>query len=267
MINDLLHTFHKYNDPHPYWIIDNFLKIDIIDKVHKSFDESLIGNFDYDHVSQRKIGQTDLLKMHTDIQNVILFLCSNKFINILEEITGEKDLIPDLDLHGGGLHQTSTGGFLKIHKDFATHPKHKTWKRRYNLLIYITKNTDQLENANLEFWSDDLKDKVISIAPKYNRAVIFDTSNLFHGHPHPLNAPDEARKSIALYYFSDTGISQKTQSTVYRGTKLDSSRERIRIYLDSFLVGIYNSLKRQFNFPDKFIQRFVYFAKFLLGKK
>ena len=39
----------------------------------------------------------------------------------------------------------------------------------------------------------------------FNRAVIFNiTDNAYHGHPEPLNCPDnKARYSMALYYFTE----------------------------------------------------------------
>jgi hypothetical protein len=45
---------------------------------------------------------------------------------------------------------------------------------------------------------------VVSITPLYNRAVIFETSDMsYHGHPEALRCPEGVyRKSIALYYYT-----------------------------------------------------------------
>jgi hypothetical protein len=45
----------------------------------------------------------------------------------------------------------------------------------------------------------------IAIPPLFNRMVVFSTTDdAFHGHPEPLQCPDnESRKSIALYYYSN----------------------------------------------------------------
>lgn len=253
--------------PHPHWVIDDFLTPRSLEVAHRYFDESLVGKFNYDHASQKKQGQTDLTSMHPELQKIVTHLCSREFTGVLEELTGETGLHSDVSLHGGGLHQTNQDGFLKIHKDFGTHPQHVTWRRRYNLILYLTKDYESLSNDDLELWSDDLSVRVRSIKPKFNRAVIFETTNLFHGHPNPLQAPVEPRKSIALYYFVDTGHQLSTQSTKYRGTQGDSYGERLRIYFDSLLVAVYNVLKRKLRFSDKAVQPLVYAAKFLLGRR
>ena len=43
------------------------------------------------------------------------------------------------------------------------------------------------------------------IEPKFNRAVIFDTTmNSWHGLPTPINCPkNQFRKSLAIYYLTD----------------------------------------------------------------
>ena len=58
--------------------------------------------------------------------------------------------------------------------------------------------------GELEFWDRTGRQRVKSIAPIFNRVVIFDTSNYsYHGHPQPLLCPpDRSRKSIALYYYT-----------------------------------------------------------------
>ena len=44
-----------------------------------------------------------------------------------------------------------------------------------------------------------------TISPKFNRAVLFDTTqNSWHGLPDPIQCPEEEyRKSIAIYYLCD----------------------------------------------------------------
>ena len=82
-------------------------------------------------------------------------------------------------------------------------------KRRINVLIYLNKGWKPEYNGELELWSGDMQERVVSIAPTFNRCVIFNTStNSYHGHPVPLATPEGVtRKSIALYYYtSDESI-------------------------------------------------------------
>jgi hypothetical protein len=53
------------------------------------------------------------------------------------------------------------------------------------------------------------------IEPKFNRWVLFDTRNNFHGHPYPYKG-ESPRISIASYYYIRTNvIEEEWTSTVY----------------------------------------------------
>jgi Rps23 Pro-64 3,4-dihydroxylase Tpa1-like proline 4-hydroxylase len=131
-------------------------------------------------------------------------LNGNPFLGILEKITAIDNLIADPHMFGGGVHQTSPGGYLKIHADFNKHPNFGL-DRRLNLLIYLNDNWLPEYGGDLELWAPDMRRCVQKIAPTAGRCVIFQTTTTsFHGHPHPLTCPDDrGRKSIALYYYSN----------------------------------------------------------------
>src|SRR5262249_42969076 len=76
--------------------------------------------------------------------------------------------------------------------------------RRLNLIVYLNKGWQEEWGGHLELWAPKAEKAAERIAPLFNRAVIFDTSNFsYHGHPHPLACPEsESRKSVALYYYS-----------------------------------------------------------------
>jgi Rps23 Pro-64 3,4-dihydroxylase Tpa1-like proline 4-hydroxylase len=104
---------------------------------------------------------------------------------------------------GGGIHRIKRGGKLSIHKDYNEHPETKK-QRRINLLIYLNENWESSWEGNLELWSNNTWKKSVEIEPIFNRAVIFNIENAPHGHPIPLNSPDNIdRYSLALYYFTD----------------------------------------------------------------
>jgi hypothetical protein len=125
------------------------------------------------------------------------------FLNFLEKLTGIAGLIADPHLRGGGLHEIRREGALGVHADFNLYPRLNIW-RRLNFLLYLNEDWDLSWGGELELWDRTGKQKVKGIAPLFNRAVIFDTSNYsYHGHPHPLMCPsDRSRKSIALYYYT-----------------------------------------------------------------
>ncbi len=100
-------------------------------------------------------------------------------------------------------HITGKGGFLKIHSDTNFHPNFNL-DRRLNWLIYLNKNWKEEYGGNLELWNKDMSKCVQNIKPIFNRAVIFSTDDQsYHGHPDPLNCPEDMeRKSLAFYYYS-----------------------------------------------------------------
>ena len=65
-------------------------------------------------------------------------LNSPQFVSWLGDLTGIPDLMPDPSLEGGGMHQTQAGGFLNIHADFTMHHHRENWRRRCNLILYLS---------------------------------------------------------------------------------------------------------------------------------
>jgi Rps23 Pro-64 3,4-dihydroxylase Tpa1-like proline 4-hydroxylase len=77
--------------------------------------------------------------------------------------------------------------------------------RRVNILLYLNEKWDvDAWKGGLELWKSDLSSLGKIISPIFNRMVIFVTnSESKHGHPRPLNCPENVfRKSLALYYYS-----------------------------------------------------------------
>ena len=104
---------------------------------------------------------------------------------------------------GGGLIHTLSGGRLPLHLDFSIQ-QHLNLYRRLNLLIYFNKEWDPSWGGGAELWSKDGKECVVNVAPKFNRAVIFEISDdTWHGHPDPITCPETmTRKSLNLYFYA-----------------------------------------------------------------
>ena len=125
------------------------------------------------------------------------------FVNFLSRLTGIDKLLPDPYLHGGGLHQTLDGGHLDVHAD-VTHLRALDLYRRINVLYYLNEGWLPEYGGCLEFWGADRSTCVKSIAPLFNRLVVFNThKHSYHGHPAPLRVPEGVtRKSLAFYYYT-----------------------------------------------------------------
>jgi hypothetical protein len=80
------------------------------------------------------------------------YLLSKEFTDGLEDAFGVS-LIPDLGLHGGGLHTHARGGKLNVHLDYDIHPKLEL-QRYLNLIIYLTPGWKPEWGGGLGMWED-----------------------------------------------------------------------------------------------------------------
>jgi hypothetical protein len=150
-----------------------------------------------------KWGLPDERAMNALTRRLIHELQAPPFLGFLEELSGIRGLIPDPYLLGGGIHQIERGGFLNIHADFNFHKKLRL-HRRINVLLFLNEDWREEWGGHLELWDRKMESCVRSLLPSFNRCVIFNITDWsYHGHPHPLTAPEGVtRRSIALYYYS-----------------------------------------------------------------
>jgi hypothetical protein len=193
--------------PYPHVQLDEFLPSAILDEVLLQFPRDHlegIKRFDKGYVGGKgkvQYNPTFLASDHT--KALFHFFNSEAFLEFLEGVTGIEGLIPDPFFEGAGLHEIAAGGRLGIHADFRLQ-RRLFLQRRVNVLIYLNKDWQSQWGGELELWDKSMTSKVRSIAPLFNRCVIFNTdADSFHGHPDPLLTPQGVtRKSIALYYYT-----------------------------------------------------------------
>ena len=140
----------------------------------------------------------DPIRIFFDIMN------SRPILEFFEKLTGIDGLIPDPHFLGGGLHMLSRGGRLGLHVDFNRHRQMKL-DRRLNALLYLNPTWQPEWNGQLELWNADVTQKVASYPPIANQLLIFSTTEKsWHGHPDPLECPEDVRRrSLALYYYTN----------------------------------------------------------------
>jgi 2OG-Fe(II) oxygenase superfamily len=205
----------------------------------------------YAHINERKFSHTDPSSWGPDLRSILKELESQQFVQFLSRLTGIEGLFADPSLDGGGLHRSTTGGFLNIHADFTVHPHHSDWRRRVNLLLYFNADWQPEYGGSLELWSTDMKQCQTSIEPLGNRCVIFTTDvDSFHGHPEPMRCPSGVtRQSLALYYFTREEH-PFVRSTEYRARPGDGTRGAL-IYADKQLLRAYDWAKRHLGVSDQ----------------
>ena len=203
-------------NPFPHIVIDDFIPEDLALQCYNQMSQhqewmfdSMMGYPEDERDSQVNKWWTPFdtdskNRIESDMPAVwkcLQYFNSRPFLLFLENLTGIKDLIADVDFEGGGIHKIKNGGRLELHSDYNKHPNKDIW-RRINLLLYLTPNWNY--NGHLDLYEKEPLVKVKSILPTFNRAVIFNTTDdSIHGHPTPLVCPEEiSRYSFALYYFT-----------------------------------------------------------------
>jgi len=193
-------------EPYPHILIENFTSPAILEDCLKYFpDAPDPDSQSFDRAQERYKTSFNPDYLPGQLRSFFYGMNSQPFVRFLENMTGVKGLIPDPYYLGGGFHQTTQGGHLGVHADFNLHPKLKL-ERRLNLLIYLNHDWEDDFGGALELWDQEMKACVRSVAPKFNRCVVFSTtSTSFHGHPAPVCHPRGIpRRSIALYYYTAT---------------------------------------------------------------
>jgi hypothetical protein len=206
-----LHEQYTTQAPFPHIVIEDFMPPAILQQVLEKFPdiETKAKVYERGYAGQHK---RQISPYHCDpyLKDLFLFFNSAPMLAFIEGVTGIAGLIADPYFVGGGVHETLTGGLLGVHADFRVHDKLQL-VRRVNLIVYLNQDWDDAYNGRLELWSTDMKACVKSVAPIFNRCVIFNTDETsFHGHPDPLQCPsDRSRKSLALYYYTAEPIAKQ----------------------------------------------------------
>jgi hypothetical protein len=209
-----LHEQYCNEVPFPHIVMDGLFSEEQLRGVLREFPEP--GQIDWNQFAnreERKLASTAESQMGEATRLLLYQLNSSTFINFLETLTGIDGLIPDPHFWGGGLHQITRGGYLKIHADFNVHEKLRL-DRRLNLLLYLNQDWKEEYGGHLELWNRDMSRCEKRVLPIFNRCVVFSTTDYsYHGHPEPLACPESlTRKSLALYYYSNGRPSEETSN-------------------------------------------------------
>jgi Rps23 Pro-64 3,4-dihydroxylase Tpa1-like proline 4-hydroxylase len=227
---------YRTAQPYPHAGFDNFLPPVILERVIEDLKQLPEAETSFDRAQERLKSSYTPERLGTYTKNLFYALNSKPFILFLEELTGISGLIPDPYFSGGGIHRIETGGHLDIHADFNHHAK-LNLERRLNVLIYLNHDWKAEYGGSFELWDKEMKHKVASFVPTFNRMVCFSTtSDSWHGNPEKVNHPaGTPRQSIALYYYTATwDATRKGHTTLFKprpGTADQKDRQTARYEL------------------------------------
>lgn len=198
------------NEPFPHCVVDGFFDESLARKLESEFppfNSDVWYQYESPLEVKRACNNWNLFPENT--YQVFTLFNSNHFVNFLADcFFGGKKLYADHGLNGGGWHAHGKGGKLNTHLDYSMHPKLHL-QRKMNIIVYLNASWQPGWGGELGFWgseSSDFPGRLIkSIEPKFNRAVIFDTTcNSWHGLPDALACPDDHfRRSLAVYYLAE----------------------------------------------------------------
>lgn len=192
--------------PFPHIVLDDFLPIPLAQSLSAAFPHAdAIDWVERDNENNRRRYQHDETRLPGLLRGMLRELNSRQFLLFLETLTGIPSLLPDPYLIGGGAHMSTTGDFLKIHADFNWHHKLQAW-RRVNVLLYVPEQWQPEWQGALEFWDRAMTGPAVSVAPLFNRVVIFSTGeHSNHGQRLPNRCPPGVyRKVLNLYYYTSS---------------------------------------------------------------
>ena len=200
---------YQNSAPFNHVVIDNFFQQHIAERLATEFPSyNNPGLGFYDNAIENKKVSNKWDKFPKLTYQVFTYLAREEFLRNMRELVDDTNLYMDIGLNGGGWHMHGRGGKNNVHLDYNIHPKLGE-QRKLNIIIYLSPNWQPEWEGGLELWSHDPinyapKDLVKTVENKFNRAVLFDTTqNSWHGLPDPINCPEDVyRKSLAIYYVS-----------------------------------------------------------------
>ena len=218
------HNAYVAAAPYPHTVIENFLPGELARTVAANIPrpgEDRKWDFFYAKGYEEKWAISDDTSLPPEARALVREFNSGPFVRFLETLTGIPHLLPDPHLFGGGIHLVKRGGVLQVHSDFNW-AEHLDAHRRVNMFVYLTPDWQASWGGALELWDTACREKVCEYPPLFNRLVVFSSrSDTFHGHPQPLECPEDVyRQSIAMYYYTTTrpeGEIRAPHNTLYKG--------------------------------------------------
>jgi Rps23 Pro-64 3,4-dihydroxylase Tpa1-like proline 4-hydroxylase len=188
--------------PYRHLVIDGFLMPEVAEALNQHFPSVESLKVHWKGLNENKFEGSEFEKFHPQFAALKSAMFNESFYEWVSAVTGiDKVFITD-DSLGAGLHQGTDGSFLDIHIDFNIHHI-KNVHRRLNLLIYLEKNWQDAYGGHLELWNADMTVCDKKVRPDFNRAVIFETSEIsYHGYGKITLPEGVTRKSFFAYFYT-----------------------------------------------------------------
>lgn len=243
----MLSTFNITNreyickEPFPFHYQDSFLPVNMAESLQEEIINIPDSAWDrYDNPFEQKYTLRDKYAFPPISNKLFEELQSDKFMIHLSEICGYKLMI-DPTRNFWGIHKYNNGDRLDIHVDAGLHPISKH-KKQLTFGLYLSYNWKEEYGCSLEIWKGTnanhdpiLLEKVFSIAPMFNRALIFTNNDYsWHGNPIPVSGQTNSKRIfITISYLSEniSDINRRVKALFIKhpGEEKNDEKDRLRL--------------------------------------
>ena len=212
-ISEIQGNIESYKDsfntawPYRHLVIDNFLEDDLAAQIHLDFPLPNVMDI-HGSNSKRLLGwqvnpRSPNYSFKPSLNALFDYLKLKELREAFREISGiQSQILSDPDYHGSGLLLASRGGVHKIHADRTYHPISCIFPRLV-FLLYFNKDWHPQYGGGLQLWDKSIK-KSKTIAPLFNRAVLFEITSTSYHSIEDVTCPENVyRRALNYYYLSD----------------------------------------------------------------
>lgn len=212
--------------PFPHLVIDNFFNREIavsLTREIRYIDDNNYG-VSFRSLTQKKLQLGNIRGTVPHIYPLYDALMGPAFTHFIEIVCSYPDLEGDRQFTGAGMQRYRCGGFSEIHLDSNRHPFDSGLHHRVNLLVFLNPDWQAEWGGELVLWSSKNgrpDQPAVSIQPTFNRAVLFAvTSKSWHSVNRVRCPDDQARNSVAIYYFNrvDAAGDEQPRSVIWHST-------------------------------------------------
>ncbi len=257
----LLHASYNNAWPFKHLVIDNFLDAQFAEDVLKAFpspkdmdihggNKKVLTGWQSNPLSSNYKAKHALDELFYDLRSIRL----RDFIRVISGIGSE--LLSDPDYYGSGLLMAPAGGIHEIHLDRNYHPK-VHFVPRIIMTMYFNKNWNPEFGGGLQLWNKKIT-KYVSVAPVFNRCVLFEVSPLSYHSIEKVNfPPGEYRRALNYYFFSDEVPHGYNSSLIHDTIFFSRPEDRLRYWTNNITS----------NFPFQLISNLTSRSKTLTAVK
>lgn len=226
-----------------YFYLDNLLPEELAHEINNAFpkaEEMVLKK----SIKEDKYVAAQMNRYNPLLEEIIYAFQDKRIVELVSEICGLSDIVPDDNLYAGGISMMGYKQFLNPHLD-NSHDKDRELWRVLNLLYYVTPEWEEQYGGNLELWPNGLKQKQITIHSKFNRLAVMATHNNSLHSVSPVMY-EGFRCCVSNYYFSKYPIhdTDTFHVTSFRGRPENKLTDMI-LQVDTLLrMGIRKIFKK-----------------------